>query len=210
MKRLVTLAALVSLMGSSTYAQVVQSETTVVKDNKTGGTAAGAVTGAATGAMVGGPVGAAVGAVAGAVFGNAASPPNEVRTYVTTQNVAPVTYGGPIVVGKPLQSSVTWLDIPNQPKYRWAHVDGRRVVVDAASGKVVAVYAADPPPQVRTYVTSQQVPPITYGQPLVVGGTVTGNITWLDVPEYPKLRWAYVDGRRVVIDTETNTIVQIY
>ena len=207
-KLIVAVGAL--LIASPSLAQVVEQQTTVVKDKKAEGTAAGAVTGAATGAVVGGPIGAAVGAVVGAAVGNAASPPKEVRTYVTTQNVAPVTYGHPIAVGKPLAGEITWLEVPNYPKYRWAYLDGRRVVIDQSTRNVVAVYAADPPAGVRTYVTTQRVPAVTYGQPIVVGSPVGGNVRWLDVPQYPKFRWAYVDGQRVVVDTDTNTVVAIY
>jgi hypothetical protein len=85
-------------------------------------------------------VGAAVGAVAGAVVGHSVAPPSEVKTYVTRQDVAPVTYGQPIAVGRPVAGEVTWLEVPDYPKYRWAYLDGRRVVVDAETHNVVAVY----------------------------------------------------------------------
>jgi len=204
-------AALLGLAAAPAVAlaQPVEQQTTVVTKRPSGGTAAGAVTGAAAGAAVGGPVGAAVGAVAGAVVGHTADPPAEVRTYVTTQDVATVTYGQPIVVGRPLAGTVTWLDVPKYPKYRWAYLDGRRVVIDRASGKVVAVYAAPPPGAVRTYVMGQTGPIVTYGHPLVVGEAVDGTVSWRDVPGYPAYRWAYVDGRRVVVDAATNTIVSI-
>jgi len=45
---------------------------------------------------------------------------------------------------------------------------------------------------------------------VVIGGAVGGNVTWLDVPKYPKYRWAYLDGHRVVVDTDTNAVVSIY
>jgi uncharacterized membrane protein len=118
----------------------VEEHTTVVKKNN-GGAAGGAVAGAATGAVVGGPIGAAVGAVAGAVVGHSAAPPTEVRTYVTTQNVPTVTYGQPVAVGRVVDSAdITWLDVPRYPAYRWAYLDGHRVLVDAQTHEVVAVY----------------------------------------------------------------------
>lgn len=202
-------AAALALISTPALSQVVQEQTTVVKE-KPSGAAAGAVTGAATGAAVGGPVGAAVGAVTGAVVGAVAVPPAEVRTYVTTHDVPAVTYGQPIVVGRPIPGEVSWLDVPNYPKYRWAYLDGRRVVVDANTHAVVAVYAPDPPAGVRSFVTTQSVPVVKYGHEIVVGEPLTGEIAWLDVPNYPKFRWAYVDGRRVVIDRDTNTVVATY
>ena len=137
-------------------------------------------------------------------------PPREVRTYVTTQKVAPVTYDQPIVVGRPLEGQISWLDVPNYPKYRWAYVNGRRVVVDADTRQVVAIYADAPQVGVRTYVTTQQVPVVTYGRPIVEGRPLEGDIRWLDVPSYSKYRWAFVDGRRVVVDADTGVVVSIY
>jgi hypothetical protein len=76
----------------------------------------------------------------------------------------------------------------------------------------VVTRSADPdiPDQVRTYVTTKNVPVVTYGQPVIVGHPVSGQVTWLDVPSYPKYRWAYLDGHRVVIDTATHDVVAVY
>jgi hypothetical protein len=132
--------AAVSLIALPALAQTeVQEQTTVVKRHN-GGTAGGAAAGAATGALVGGPVGAVVGGAVGAVAGHTTDPPKEVRTYVTTKEVPTVTYGQPVVVGHAIDGTVTWLDVPSYPKYRWAYLDGHRVVVDADTHTVVAVY----------------------------------------------------------------------
>jgi hypothetical protein len=108
-------------------------------DHKSGGTAVGAAGGAVAGAVVAGPVGAVVGGIAGAAVGHAAAPPNEVRTYVTTQNTPPTAYQGQIEMGKPVAGSVTWMEVPNHPKYHWAHLNDERVVVDD-NHNVVAIY----------------------------------------------------------------------
>ena len=208
-QRVVILGAALTMVASVSSAQTVERQTTVVEKHPSGA-GAGAVTGAATGAAVGGPIGAAVGAVAGAVVGAAAAPPTEVRRYVTTQNVAPIQYDQPIVVGRPVAGDVQWLEVPGYAKYRWAYLSGRRVVVDASTHQVIAVYAADPPAEVRTYVMRQSAAPVHYGHPVVVGEPINGTVTWLDVPDSPKFRWAYIDGQRVVVDTDTNTVVAVY
>lgn len=139
-------AAALTLIGGSALAQTTTvtqdpaTGTTTVVEKRPGGAAGGAIAGAAVGAAVAGPVGAVVGGVAGAVTGAAAAPPTEVRTYVTGQTVASVTYPGEVVVGQPIHGGVTWLEIPAQPRYRWAYLNGRRVVVDADTHSVVAVY----------------------------------------------------------------------
>jgi uncharacterized membrane protein len=132
-------AAGLCLAASSALAQTVEEHTTVVKERPSGA-GAGAATGAMTGAVVGGPIGAAVGAVAGAVVGHTVAPPAEVRTYITAQRVAPVTYSDQIVVGRPIVGEVTWLDVPDYTKYQWAYLNGQRVLVDADTHTVVAIY----------------------------------------------------------------------
>jgi hypothetical protein len=67
-----------------------------------------------------------------------------------------------------------------------------------------------PAREARTYVTTQQVAPATYGQPIVVGHTIDGDVAWLDLHEHPKYRWAYLGGRRVVVDTDTHTVEDVY
>lgn len=151
MKRVLMFAtgALALAAAAPALAQVVQETTTVapngqtqttVVEKKPGGAAGGAVAGAAAGAVVAGPVGAVVGGVAGAVAGNTLAPPTEVRTYVTGQTVASVTYPGEVVVGRPIDGAVTWYEVPRYTKYRWAYLNGHRVVVDASNHTVVAVY----------------------------------------------------------------------
>jgi hypothetical protein len=130
-------AACLTMAAAPVLAQTTE---TVVVEKKPSGAAAGAVAGAATGAVVAGPVGAVVGGVAGAVVGGAAAPPTEVRTYVTGQTVAPVTYSGEVVMGSPLASEVVVMEVPSYPKYRWAYINGKRVVVDANTRAVVAIY----------------------------------------------------------------------
>lgn len=120
-------------------AEPTTTTTTVVRE-KTSGTEGGAAAGAIAGAVVAGPVGAVIGAGVGAVVGHTVAPPTEVRTYITTQNPAPVTYSNEIVVGRPINGKVAWLDVPSYPKYRWAYLNGERVVVDTDTHNVVAVY----------------------------------------------------------------------
>src|SRR5687768_3199352 len=88
------------------------------------GAAAGAATGAVAGALIGGPIGAAVGAAAGAAVGGTAGavvdPPENVRTYVTTNRVDPVYLEGEVVVGAGLPETVELREIPDY-EYRYVY-----------------------------------------------------------------------------------------
>ena len=110
---------------------------TVKKDNT--GTVGGAATGAVAGAVVAGPIGAVVGGIAGATVGHTIAPPTEVRTYVTTQSIAPATYSGTVEIGKPIAGTVEWREVPKYSKYHWAYLNDERVVVDD-NHNVVAIY----------------------------------------------------------------------
>lgn len=101
----------------------------------------GAAGGAVTGAIVGGPVGAAVGGVVGAVAGTAIDPPpREVVTYVEEQPATTaVTIEEPVVVGKPIPSSVVVTPVPSNPKYAYTVINKQRVIVDPETHTVVQV-----------------------------------------------------------------------
>jgi hypothetical protein len=102
------------------------------------GMGAGMAGGAAAGAVIGGPVGAAIGGAAGGLIG-AAVPPREVDTYVVQQPAPSVTYQGDIVVGEPLPEAIVVQPVPRYQTYSYAVVNGRHVIVDAGSRKVVRV-----------------------------------------------------------------------
>ena len=114
--------------------------TTKTVEKSQGGAAPGAVGGAVAGALVAGPIGAVVGGVAGAAFGHTVAPPSEVRTYVTSSTMSSSSYAGKVVVGKGIDGDVVYYEVPANPKYRWAYLNGQRVVVERESGHVVAVY----------------------------------------------------------------------
>jgi hypothetical protein len=116
----------------------VTTTSTVQKDS--GGTIPGAVGGAVAGALVAGPVGAVIGGVAGAALGHTVAPPSEVKTYVTSQQVDPVRYDGKIVVGQTVDGDTVWREVPSNPKYRWADLNGQRVVIETEGRHVVAIY----------------------------------------------------------------------
>ena len=132
-------AASLILAAAPAFAQSDTTTTTVVKEKGSAGAGAGVAGGAIAGAVVAGPVGAVVGAVAGGAAGAAVDPPRRVRTYITTQTVAPVSYNGDLRVGTVLPDEVTAYDVPNYDRYRWTYVNGQRLLIDRRDRKIVAV-----------------------------------------------------------------------
>ncbi len=105
------------------------------------GAVTGAAGGAVTGAIVGGPVGAAVGGVAGAIVGTALDPPpDHVVTFVQDQPLSgSVVIEQPVVVGKPVPSTVLLTPVPEDPRYAYTIVNDHRVIVDPETHTVVQV-----------------------------------------------------------------------
>ena len=109
-----------------------------------GGPAAGAAAGAVGGAVVGGPVGAAVGATVGAVGGAIADDARpRFRSYVVERHHPSFRYDREVRVGADLPSSgVTYYDVPREygvTKYRYTVVNGRPVLVDPGTHRIVQV-----------------------------------------------------------------------
>jgi phage tail tape-measure protein len=111
------------------------------------GAAAGAATGAVGGAIVGGPVGAVVGAGVGAVAGGAlgsisAQDRTYVREYVVQHKRPSARVQGDVVVGATLPQQVAVYPVEGNAafsNYRYTYVNGRAVLVDPSSRRVVYV-----------------------------------------------------------------------
>jgi hypothetical protein len=136
-------AALVACMACPVLAQETTTTTTVTGEKSHAGAGAGIIGGAATGALVGGPIGAVVGGVIGAAAGATLDPPADVKTYVRTSRVDPVTYSGPLVVGTVVPDTITVYDVPKYERYRWTYVNHQRILIDHQTHKIVSVMNDD-------------------------------------------------------------------
>lgn len=86
-----------------------------------------------------GPVGAPDTGDTGARVGaSMRTPPSRVRGYVARQRGPSVTLTRPLVVGQPLPDTVDLRAVPNSD-YGYALVDGRRVIVEPGTRRVVEV-----------------------------------------------------------------------
>jgi hypothetical protein len=139
------------LLGDSGGQQVIITEQpagsiAVIEEPDGGGGAAGAVggvaVGAITGAIIAGPVGAAVGGAAGGIAGGTVGqtidPPDQVRTYVTSQRMDPVYLDGEVVVGATLPDTVEFREIPDY-EYRYTYVNNQPVLVEPSSRRIVYI-----------------------------------------------------------------------
>jgi hypothetical protein len=64
----------------------------------------------------------------------------ELQTWLMQQTTPDVMYEGELVVGDPLPDTVELMEVPNFTHYRWAYLNGKRVVVVPENRRVIAVY----------------------------------------------------------------------
>ena len=76
----------------------------------------------------------------------------------------------------------------------------------AAGGTAGAVI--DPPGEVRTYVTSNQVEPVYLEGEVVVGAGLPETVELREIPDY-EYRYVYVNGQPVLVDPGTRRIVYV-
>jgi len=82
-------------------------------------------------------------------------------------------------------------------------------VVGGLSGAVAGSAIDDPPPEVRTYVTTHEVDPVYLEGEVVVGAGLPETVELRPVPDYD-YRYVYVNRQPVLVDPATRRIVYIY
>ncbi|MCJ8518329.1 hypothetical protein ABID21_001361 [Pseudorhizobium tarimense] len=83
--------------------------------------------------------------------------------------------------------------------------------VGGIAGAVLGT-AIDPPPErVVTYVREQPMPaePVMVQTEVVVGQPLPQTVVLTPIPEAPQYAYTYVNERRVIVDPQTYTVVQV-
>ena len=80
---------------------------------------------------------------------------------------------------------------------------GAGFVAGGAAGTVI-----DPPANVRTYVTSNEVEPVYLDGEVVVGAGLPETVTLREIPDY-EYRYVYLNGQPVLVEPGTRRIVYV-
>ena len=64
----------------------------------------------------------------------------EVQTWITQQSGPSVTFQGDIAVGTTLPDTVKVVEVPKFKKYSFVVLNNKKVLIDASTHKVIAVY----------------------------------------------------------------------
>ena len=81
-------------------------------------------------------------------------------------------------------------------------------VVGGTVGAAVGM-AAEPPAEVRTYVTREQVPSVRVTEKVVVGEPLPTTVVLRPVPNHADYSFAVVNDRRVIVEPKTRKVIQI-
>jgi hypothetical protein len=65
-------------------------------------------------------------------------------------------------------------------------------------------------PEVQTWVMGQTVPDVVYEGEVVVGTVLPETVQLIEVQDQADLRWAYLNGQRVVVVPESRTVIAVY
>ncbi|TWG97886.1 uncharacterized protein YraI [Mesorhizobium sp. J18] len=76
------------------------------------------------------------------------------------------------------------------------------------SSDVMVEPVAAPPPEVRTYITSNEVDPVYLDGEVVVGASVPETVVMREIPDY-QYRYSYVNGQPVLIEPQSRRIVYV-
>jgi hypothetical protein len=69
--------------------------------------------------------------------------------------------------------------------------------------------AAEPPAEVRTYVTRERVPSVSIEGEIVVGEPLPPRVKLYTVPRHKQWRYAVVNNRRVIVEPRTRRVIQV-
>jgi Protein of unknown function (DUF1236) len=65
-------------------------------------------------------------------------------------------------------------------------------------------------PEVETWVTEQSGPTVTIEKDVVVGDLLPDTVELVEVPKYKKYRYAIINKKRVLVDSDTRKVIKVY
>lgn len=95
-----------------------------------------------------------------------------------------------------------------------AFAQGTTVTTTTGAASAQITIAPEQRTKIKSYVTSQNVKPVTVKEKVVVGATLPADVTLATVPadwgpEVTKYRYVYVDNRVALVEPDTRKVVTI-
>lgn len=172
------------------------------------GGAAGGAGGAAVGFVVGGPIGAVIGGFAGATLGAEAGVQASTVEYAGANPVEPILLTD-ASVGMVLPPEVTIYPVEGDPQFGYIYANNRVWIVDVNSRALVQSPGYLVPQTSADYVIANPVDPVGVTGDVVVGYVVPDDVDLVTIPDDPAYSYIYVDGRPVLVDNTSRTVVWV-
>lgn len=171
-----------------------------------GGTT-GAVTGGTIGFFLGGPVGAVIGGFTGAAIGGAAGVSAASVDYAANNPLDPIRIEGDLDVGFVVPEDVEIAEVPDDPQYGYIYANNRVYIVDRETREIVQSPGFLIPNDVVSYVEDNPTDDIEFDGSLEAGVEFEGELN--DIPDNEFYGYAYVGGRPVLVERDSNRVVWI-
>jgi hypothetical protein len=65
-------------------------------------------------------------------------------------------------------------------------------------------------PEVETWVTEWSGPSVTIEKDVVVGDPLPDTVELVEVPKHKKYRFAYVNKKRVLVDSDSRKVIKVW
>jgi hypothetical protein len=79
----------------------------------------------------------------------------------------------------------------------------------AAAAPADTYVVSNVPPEVGTYALQRPAPAVRVEQPVMIGQPIPGTVQVVRVPDYPSYSYANVNGRTVIVDSQTGDVIGV-
>jgi hypothetical protein len=175
--------------------------------------AAGATVGAATGGTIGfflgGPIGAIFGGFAGATLGASAAVDEASIRFAGEHPVDPVLLEGDLEIGATLDADIEIHPIEGDDQFGYIYADNRVWIVDLETRAIVQSPGFIVPERVIAFVEENELDPVEFEGELEAGVVLDADIELAEIPDSEFFGYVYVDGRPVLVDLESDTVIWV-
>jgi hypothetical protein len=201
------LLASVAIIALGAAAPVYAQDANEAQEGAVIGGTAGAATGGTIGFFLGGPVGAIIGGFAGATLGAQAGVDASTVEYSSMNPVDPVFIEGDLDVGYVVPADVEIHAVPDDDRYGYIYANNRVYIIDLESRAVVQSPGFVIEARAVDFVKANPVDDVEFSGELAAGATI--DVDLFDIPDNNFYGYVYVDGRPVLVEKGSRTIIWV-
>lgn len=201
------LLASVAILALGAAAPVYAQSSNEAEEGAVIGGTAGAATGGTIGFFLGGPVGAIIGGFAGATLGAQAGVDATTVEYSSMNPVDPVFIDSDLDVGFVVPEDVVIHAVPEDDRYGYIYANNRVYIIDLELRAVVQSPGFLIEAQAVDFVKANPVEDVDFSGDLSAGSSI--DVDLIDIPDNSFYGYVYVQGRPVLVEKGSRTIVWV-